>query len=768
MLVLAAQKKQTPLNTVSTADKNPDKLIRLEWLVTNNRGGYASSSIISCNTRRYHGLLVGSATPPANRITGLSNCLDTVIFEKENPQNGRSKDVHNLATFEFNGKFAPEGFKYLKYFRRDTGAHFQFQIGQIDIAKSIYLLPDDDVAALVYDFSGIDKYLRKQSKREKISLVIRPLVGLRDFHTLQKSYARMVADRIDGGLSVRHNIPGSCELFLSSPSMDFSTDPQWWFNFIYRKDRERGQEFTEDLWSPGFFKTQVHGDSRIILWAQMNSGPNGASYRSKDDIRNNRRPVQYDIHKLIEVLKTTQRSLYRRAKNVKRELEDSILREHGAKRSFAGRLSFSGKNRNGALPKSGISSTLADLLPEGSHRNTVLESKASYKTLILAADQFITRYPVKKGTNNSKEEKYRTTILAGYPWFADWGRDTFISLPGLLLLTGRFEEAACVLSTFAAAVDEGMIPNRFDNYNRTAYFNSIDSSLWFISASFQYLRATDDTRTFTQNLLPAIRWIIDSYKKGTRFDIHADSDGLITGGREQTQLTWMDAKFDGIAFTPRFGKAVEVNALWYKNLCSLARFYEDRDLSLTKEFKTTAEKVKESFVASFWNRHKGYLNDCIRPDGRADDRLRPNQIFAVSLARDLLNAYQAKCVVEVVQNHLLTPYGLRTLPVEDGNYKPEYKGPQSRRDEAYHQGTVWPYLMGPFIEAYLKVGGFNRKNRKKASEFIQPLLGHLTEDGCLGQISEIFDGDPPHRPKGCFAQAWSVAEIIRAYNLIYH
>ncbi len=360
----------------------------------------------------------------------------------------------------------------------------------------------------------------------------------------------------------------------------------------------------------------------------------------------------------------------------------------------------------------------------------------------------------------------RTTILAGYPWFADWGRDAFISLPGLLLSTGRFDEAKSVLTTFAAVADEGMIPNRFDDRSGTTYFNSVDASLWFINAAFQYLKASGDSKTFIQELMPAIRWIIDSYHKGTRFDIRADADGLITAGNNQTQLTWMDAKYDGLAFTPRCGKAVEVNALWYNSLCLLAQFYIDRDAQNAKHYKSMADKVQKSFSELFWNESKGYLNDCILPDGLVDESLRPNQIFAVSLPFSALSPEQQKSVVNVMQKQLLTPYGLRTLNVQDSRYKGVYTGPQQQRDEAYHQGTVWAFLIGPFVEGFLKVNGFSRKSKKKAAEFIQPLLQHMTKDGCLGSVSEIFDGDAPHKPRGCIAQAWSVAELIRAYQLI--
>ena len=663
--------------SIAVDKKNVEDLLTKEWLLTNDRGSYASSTIIGCNTRRYHGLLVGSLNPPANRILALANCLEMVIL------NG---NVFNLSTFEFNEKFAPEGFTFLKRFRRDTAAHFDYRLPQLRLTKSVYLLRDTDMVALVYDFTAV---------RKPLEFVWRPFIGLRDFHTLQKSYAHISSAWLDTGLLIRHDIPGSCELFLSCPSMNFEKDEQWWFNFVYRNDRQRGQDFTEDLWTPGFFKGRIETPAKIVFWANLGSSGKAAS----------------DAEELKPDIEAVREDLYKH--------QSTIL--------------AAAENRNG-----------------------------EFRKLCLAADQFITKRQPSDGCES------RTTILAGFPWFADWGRDAFIALPGLLLSIGRFEDAKSVLTTFAAAADEGMIPNRFDDRSDTAYFNSIDASLWFINAAFQYLNTSGDSETFTRRLLPVIRDIIAAYQQGSRFGIRADADGLITAGNEQTQLTWMDAKYDGVAITARYGKAVEVNALWYNALCWLAQFYDSvDDIENAKHYHDMADKVKSSFCKLFWSEAAGYLYDCILPDGSADTSLRPNQIFAVSLPFSPLSVQQQKAVVNAVQKNLLTPFGLRTLNVQDSRYKGIYEGPQKQRDEAYHQGTVWPYLIGPFVESYLKVNDFSRKSKKKAAEFIRPLLQHLTEDGCLGQLSEIFDGDAPHKPRGCIAQAWSVAELIRAYQLIH-
>jgi len=737
--VLKLKKESQEILQVSVDDKNLDDLLGKEWLLTNNRGGYSSSTVIGCNTRRYHGLLVGSLNPPASRIMALACCQEMVIVEQPG-----SNCVFNLSTFEFNEKFAPEGYVHLKKFRRDTGVHFDYQLrcnssqdgglpARIELTKSVYLIRDSDTAGLVYDFTKLEK---------PVDFTIRPFIGLRDFHSLQKSFASLQAHFIErktsehrhgkgyvSALLIKHNVPRSCELLICCPDAEFNKDQQWWFNFIYRQDRLRGQEFNEDLWTPGFFRCRLEEPSTIVLWANLG--------------------FHCQLERLADI----------KLKAVKKDL----LNHHKKIISTAAAVDADTAN------------------VKGSQNASVL------KTLFVAADQFISRCRAEVSADlqnqlrdmpvhlkHSKEQARafagdngRATVLAGFPWFADWGRDAFIALPGLLLATNRFGEAKSVLVNFAAAADEGMIPNRFDDYGDTAHFNSIDASLWFIDAAFRYLSASGDYKVFMRKLLPTIEWVIESYDKGTRFGIQADTDGLITAGDENTQLTWMDAKYDGVAFTPRAGKAVEVNALWYNALRLLEGFHKGRDESSARRYHTMAQKVERSFGSQFWNERLGYLNDCILPDGTADESLRPNQIFSVSLPFSPLPAGRQIKVVAVVREKLLTPYGIRTLNTEDSRYRGQYAGPQQMRDQAYHQGTVWPYLIGHFIEAYLKVNSFSQLSKKEAQEFIKPLLQHLNQDQCLGQVSEIFDGDPPHHPGGCIAQAWSVSELIRAYLLIH-
>jgi len=679
----------TEATSIATGETSLEELLNKEWLLTNKRGSYASSTIAGCNTRRYHGLLIGSLSPPTGRVAALSNCLETI--------RAGDKEI-NLSSLEFDVKFVPESCRPLR-FRQDIGVHFDYKFGGIELTKSLYLLGDFDSGALVYDFLGVGS---------GIEFELRPFISLRDYHSLQKSSSLIFSESFRSGLLIRNNVPQACELFLSCPDMNFKADKQWWYNVLYRRERERGQDFTEDLWTPGVFKNFLDSPRWVVFWFSLKAA----------EKKGNNKGLLYftgaDLERVLEGL-------------------------HKHQEDIKGRSKICGDD---------------DV----------------FEKLCLAADKFVVKRSI-------RDERQQWTILAGFPWFCDWGRDAFVSLPGLLLSTGRFEEAKSVLLTFAQAEEGGMIANYFDEQSERTEFNSIDASLWFIHSAFQYQQRSGDVDTFEQHLLPVIHRIVDCYNQGTRFGIRCDEDGLIRGGDENTQLTWMDARCDCISFTPRYGKAVEVNALWYNCLCYLAKYYEKKNSRLARlaetdeskrarRYRLMAEKCEKSFRSLFWNQLTGCLNDCILPDGRIDSSLRPNQIFAVSLPFSPLEEYQAKSVVNVVERRLLTPYGLRSLDALDSRYKGTYSGSSRQRDEAYHQGTVWPYLIGPFVEAYLKVNGSNQSSKKKAAKFIEPLLEHMNGDGCIGQISEIFDGDKPHKPRGCFAQAWSVAEVIRAYLLI--
>jgi predicted glycogen debranching enzyme len=380
------------------------------------------------------------------------------------------------------------------------------------------------------------------------------------------------------------------------------------------------------------------------------------------------------------------------------------------------------------------------------------EKDKTRQALLIAADSFIT-----------KRGKDFKSVLAGFPWFTDWGRDTMIALPGLTLTTGKFALAREILRTFAKYCDKGMIPNVFPDAGETPEYNTVDASLWFVVAAWKYWRASGDAAG-TKELLPALTQVIKAYRDGTRYDIHADEDGLISAGTPGTQLTWMDVKVDGYVPTPRHGKAVEINALWLNALFMLAEIEEKiaGDIQSAVILRKLADQVAGSFVKTFWNAAGNCLYDVVQGTAR-DATIRPNQIFAVSLPYSPLDAAQQKSVLDVVTKHLLTPVGLRSLARGEDKYCPKYTGNRWQRDCAYHQGTVWAWLIGPYCDAYAKVNGTGKAQKKELAGLLAGLIAHLEEAG-LGSVSEIFDADPPHRPVGCFAQAWSVSELLRVYD----
>lgn len=369
-----------------------------------------------------------------------------------------------------------------------------------------------------------------------------------------------------------------------------------------------------------------------------------------------------------------------------------------------------------------------------------------HRLLTLAADQFVV-----------KAQGVRTTVLAGYPWFTDWGRDTMISLPGLCLTTGRFALAREILQSFAGYVDGGMIPNRFPDSKSEPDYNTVDATLWFVHACHQYCHAAHDG-AFKETLLPILEQIIEAHIAGTRYGIHVDnSDGLLCAGERGTQLTWMDAKVGDWVVTPRQGKAVEVNALWINALRILADW---KGADGGADYTAHADKAQASFVAKFVRPDGQGLYDVLKQDDVPDGSIRPNQIIATALPYSPLDTTQAAAVLQTVTAHLLTPYGLRTLSPDDSSYRGTYGGDTWSRDGAYHQGTAWPWLIGPFVDTYRRVHGADAD----ISAFVDPLLSvHLRVYG-VGSISEVTDGDSPFPPDGCPFQAWSVAEVLRVIS----
>ena len=403
--------------------------------------------------------------------------------------------------------------------------------------------------------------------------------------------------------------------------------------------------------------------------------------------------------------------------------------------------------------------------------------------LIAASDDFVV--PRKVRGRSLK------TILAGYPWFSDWGRDTCICVPGLLLATGRYEEALDTLRTFAEYRQDGLIPNVFDDIGGAAHYNTVDAPLWFCHAVCEYLHQSGDHNGFNSHLKEACLDVIAYYQHGTDFNIKMDEDdGLIAAGDENTQLTWMDARRDGVTFTPRYGKAVEINALWYHDLLAVADAIDHDDAENAKRLRDLAGYVGPNLRESFWCNRTKCLYDCLYPEEKEngktvwvrDQSIRPNQLFAVSLTHSAFNDRQQKSIVRTCEKELLTPVGMRTLSPQDEKYRPRFEGDMFNRDGAYHQGTVWPWLIGPFTEAYLRSHDFSKSSIRKCKTIINKLLNEMnppnensishgtTSTRSLGQLFEVYDGDDstdrPRLPGGCMAQAWSVSEVLRILVLI--
>ena len=655
-----------------------DQLLDKEWLLTNSRGSYCSGTVVGCNTRRYHGLLVSSGRPPVERIVTIGNLLEEISLQDQ---------TYSLANLRFSDCYHPRGFEYLKSFHADgVAVRFRYELDgfqplgeTLSIEKSIFLAYDKDTVIVTYEFTGSE---------QQVHFSLSPMMALRDFHALQTCAADLQLRSQNNQIAVYNSDSPDRVVSLICHEATFNQNPQWWYDIHYPQEFRRGQSFREDSWVPGAFEISFNGPKRITFIAEAHSADTPPDLATVDP-------------------------------------DECVTR---------------------------LTDRQCELIELGDARDPI------DKMLVQAADQFVVRRQRPDTANDT------TTILAGYHWFADWGRDALIALPGLLLCTGRFNDAREVLHTFAHEADEGLIPNCFNDYGGRPLYNSVDASLWFVNAAYQYLQVTQDQATFQNEFLPAIESIITSYANGIHDHIYADDDGLISAGNDQSQLTWMDARCEGVSFTPRFGKTVEVNALWINALQILAQTSED-PLQKQKVLEV-AKKAQSSFRRVFWNDQIKGLNDCIAPDGSVDATIRPNQIFAVSLPFGCLFQNQQKAVVSLVADELLTPLGLRSLSPRDSRYQGQYSGDPFQRDSAYHQGTVWAWLIGPFVEAHLKVHHFSQKAKQQAHAFLEPLLIHLDKDACLGSVSEIFDGDQPWPPKGCIAQAWSVAELLRCRKLL--
>jgi len=637
-----------------------DTAITKEWLETNGLGGFASSSLLNCNTRRYHGLLVAATRPPLGRQVLVNGLEEWIDYEGNRTP---------LSCHQYPNLIFPRGDQNLTGFRLDPWPIWTYRVGPLILEKSVTMIHGQNTVIVSY---------RMLKEIQGIHLIVRPLMTGRDFHALHKENPALHAvPQEQAGLLTFEPYDGVPTIALHHNAQTYTQNLEWFRNLQYWREKERGLDFQEDAWAPGELRYALADGQTAICIATTE----GAGYIDADYL-------------------LTQERQRRRSLLLGWEATDDVTHH-----------------------------------------------------LVLAADQFL----VQRVTEQGEKGK---TLIAGYPWFEDWGRDTFISLPGLLLVTGRFAEARQILSAYAHYVDHGMIPNRFPDATGYPEYNTVDASLWFIVAVFHYLRYTKDFAFVKETLWNTLQDIIAQYQNGTRYQIHMDLDGLIYAGQAGVQLTWMDAKVGDWVVTPRTGKPIEIQALWYNALRMMDQISQTLgEKEAARGWMGLAEKVWGSINRQFWNEDAGCLYDVINGDQK-DASVRPNQIFAVSLPFECLTPDRAEKVIAIVEERLLTPFGLRTLDPKDSRYIAHYQGDVRARDGAYHQGTVWPWLMGPFLTAYQKVHGKTPKIQSQLRAHLALLLTHLWEAG-LGTISEIFDGDMPHEPRGCIAQAWSVAEVLR-------
>jgi predicted glycogen debranching enzyme len=622
-----------------------------EWLESDGLGGFASGPVLGARTRRYHALLLTATTPPTGRIVQVNGVEAYVETDDSAIPLGTNRYLPDV--------LHPQGSENLIEFASFPWPTWTFRItGKLTVRQEILVARDTCETVLRWSVPDCPTGYR---------LTLRLLMSGRDYHALHRENGSFdFRSKVQGG-NVAWRPYAGFPAVTSLTNGSYRNDPEWFHNFLYVEERERGLDHVEDLASPGVF-----------TW-NLDAGPAIMVLRSGDSL------------------------------NVRTE-------------AYACRL-------------------MGDELAR---------REAAESPLALAADSYLV------------DRRDGRTLLAGFPWFTDWGRDTFIAMRGLVTARGLFSEAEAILSAWANTVSEGMLPNRFVDSGDAPEFNSVDASLWFIVAAHEFLESArgagyPTAPSMEGRLFAAFEAILHAYASGTRFGIAADVDGLLRAGEPGIQLTWMDAKVGDWVVTPRVGKPVEIQALWINALhIGGARATKWRELE---------QKARASFAARFFNPANGGLYDVVDVDhvaGTFDPKIRPNQILAVGgLPLALIEGEAAQRIVDLVEQRLLTPVGLRSLAPDDPDYRPRYGGDAWHRDGAYHQGTVWPWLIGPFVEAWLRSRASPSASADEARErFISPLMSHLQTAG-IGHVSEIADGDAPHTPRGCPFQAWSLGELIR-------
>jgi predicted glycogen debranching enzyme len=630
---------------------NLEYSLNRELLRTNRAGSYSNTTIIGCNTRKYHGLLVCPMEEIDNDNHVLLSELDVSVVQ--------NNVAFNLGVRKYPGNvYEPKGHKYVRDFEVDNIPKLVYRVGGVVLQMERILSEDDRV---MVKYTLIDAH-------SETKLIFKPFLAFRNVHRLSKAnlFVNTNYTTVKNGIKFRM-YDGYKPIYMQfNKNIEYVHVPDWYYNVEYQEEQNRGYEYHEDLFVPGFFEVNIKKSESIIFTASLEEIQPTAIVRKFNNILKNRLP---------------------------RESYIACLRS--------------------------------------------------------AAQQFIYK-------RNGKTE-----VFAGFPWFGRWGRDTFIALPGLTLYNGDIKTCKDVLNTITAELTDGLFPNI--GTRETSVMNSVDAPLWFFWTLQEYLKFTNNKKAIWTDFGSKMKHILENYRNGTHYNIKMHDNGLIWAGEVGMALTWMDAVVGGKPVTPRHGFDVEINALWYNAIMfSLDLAQENNDKKFVDEWSYIPEMIQLSFIENFWDEEKKYLADYVTYDFK-DFSVRPNQVFACSLPYTMISDTIKERVLELVRKVLLTPKGIRTLSPNDPQYVGIYEGSHEQRDNAYHQGTVWPWILGHFSDAYLQV------HQKSGLSMVEKIFSSFEEDmtmNGIGTISEIYDGNPPYYARGAISQAWSVAELIRIYDLI--
>lgn len=668
---------------VTKENLNLEEGLKREWIITNGLGGYASSTILGINTRKYHGLLIAPITPPARRYLILSKVDESIkIGEKEYP------------FFSNIGKtYISKGFEYQTSFEKEILPKFTYEIEDVKIEKTI---------CMEYGKNTVGIYYKIKNREKDAKLTLAPIVNFRDFHSMNTNHNFNIR-QIANNKKVRIVIDD----FIQTPIYIHASEGKYiehnndtFFNMFYLEEEKRGFYPEENHTVPGRYEINIKaGEEKEISFV--------CSFEENIEEINVKNLIEKEEKRIEKMIKDTKIIENEKDKNNKEKIE--LLR-----------------------------------------------------SLIIATDSFIVYRP-----------SFRLhTIIAGYHWFLDWGRDTLISFEGLLLKQKRYDIAKEVLKTMVRDIKYGLVPNGYSGFDNRPLYNSVDASLLLFEQVQKYLEYTKDEQFIREEIYPKLVEIIENYIEGIDVDnnnIYLDSDYLLVSGTETTQNTWMDAKIGDYAVTPRNGKAVEINSMWYNSLMIMADLTNKMGKkSDVKVYKKLAENCKIAFNNRFYNARRKSLYDVL-----GDSKIRPNQLFAFSLTYPIIDPTSevAENVINTVEKKLLNPYGLKTLAKGEENYVDIYQGDGKRRDLSYHQGITWTWLLGIYYNTlknklkYAKTKKQKQETEEKIKKFredtIKTFAKEINERGAIGSIAEIYDSKKPYEPKGAVSQGWSVAEILR-------